>query len=214
LRLQSALIHSLLLAGLATSTQARAQSDASIEEASQTFQLGTVDVRDNRDAVSGDEQRLGASEMRLRNADTVADAVRQLPGATLSRNSRNEEMIYLRGFDSRQVPVYVDGVPLYVPYDGYVDFSRFTTFDLSEIRVAKAGASLMYGPNTLGGAINLVTRKPVKPFEGDARIGAGAGGERKAAVNLGVKLGNWFYQLGASYLDADSFQLPKGFKDF
>jgi iron complex outermembrane receptor protein len=122
LRLQSALIHSLLLAGLATSTQARAQSDASIEEASQTFQLGTVDVRDNRDAVSGDEQRLGASEMRLRNADTVADAVRQLPGATLSRNSRNEEMIYLRGFDPRQVPVFVDGVPLYVPYDGYVDF--------------------------------------------------------------------------------------------
>jgi iron complex outermembrane receptor protein len=111
LRLQSALIHSLLLAGLATSTQARAQSDASIEEASQTFQLGTVDVRDNRDAVSGDEQRLGASEMRLRNADTVADAVRQLPGATLSRNSRNEEMIYLRGFDPRQVPVFVDGVP-------------------------------------------------------------------------------------------------------
>jgi iron complex outermembrane receptor protein len=108
LRLQSALIHSLLLAGLATSTQARAQSDASIEEASQTFQLGTVDVRDNRDAVSGDEQRLGASEMRLRNADTVADAVRQLPGATLSRNSRNEEMIYLRGFDPRQVPVFVE----------------------------------------------------------------------------------------------------------
>jgi iron complex outermembrane receptor protein len=115
LRLQSALIHSLLLAGLATSTQARAQSDASIEEASQTFQLGTVDVRDNRDAVSGDEQRLGASEMRLRNADTVADAVRQLPGATLSRNSRNEEMIYLSGVDPRQVPLYVDGVPLNVP---------------------------------------------------------------------------------------------------
>ena len=67
--------------------------------------------------------------MRQRNADTVADAVRLLPGATLSRNNRNEEMIYLRGFDPRQVPVFVDGVPLYVPYDGYVDFGRFTTFD-------------------------------------------------------------------------------------
>lgn len=216
-RLQSTLAHALLLAGLAASTQAQAQSGTSAAQSSQTFQLGTVDVhgaRDEAEAISGDEQRLDAAEMRQRNADTVADAVRLLPGATLSRNNRNEEMIYLRGFDPRQVPVFVDGVPLYVPYDGYVDFGRFTTFDLSEIRVAKAGASLMYGPNTLGGAINLVTRKPVKSFEGDARIGAGAGGERKAAVNLGGNLGTWYYQLGASYLDADSFPLPKGFKDF
>ncbi len=216
-RLQSTLAHALLLAGLAASTQAQAQSGTSAAQSSQTFQLGTVDVRDDREergAISNDEQRTDAAEMRRRNADTVADAVRLLPGATLSRNNRNEEMIYLRGFDPRQVPVFVDGVPLYVPYDGYVDFGRFTTFDLSEIRVAKAGASLMYGPNTLGGAINLVTRKPVKSFEGDARIGAGAGGERKAAVNLGGNLGTWYYQLGASYLDADSFPLPKGFKDF
>lgn len=145
----------------------------------------------------------------------MSEAVRLLPGVSLSRvGARNEEMIYLRGFDSRQVPVYVDGVPLYVPYDGYVDFSRFTTFDLAEIRVAKADASLLYGPNTLGGAINLVTRKPARPFEGDARLGLGAGQMRKAAVNLGGNQGAWYYQLGASYLDADGFPLPKGFKDY
>lgn len=133
-RLQSTLAHALLLAGLAASTQAQAQSGTSAAQSSQTFQLGTVDVRDDREergAISNDEQRTDAAEMRRRNADTVADAVRLLPGATLSRNNRNEEMIYLRGFDPRQVPVFVDGVPLYVPYDGYVDFGRFTTFDLS-----------------------------------------------------------------------------------
>ena len=123
-------------------------------------------------------------------------------------------VVYLRGFDVRQVPLFIDGIPAYVPYDGYVDFGRFTTFDLAEIRVAKADASLLYGPNTLGGAINLVTRKPVKPFEGDARLGFGSGQTRKAAVNLGGNQGLWYYQLGASYLDADSFPLPGGFKDY
>lgn len=190
-------------------------SAGAVQAAQGVFELGTVTVVGSPvPASTADEAVLGQQEIARDNADTVADAVRLLPGVSLTRNSRNEEMLYLRGFDARQVPVYVDGVPLYVPYDGYVDFGRFTTFDLAEIRVAKAGASLLYGPNTLGGAINLVTRKPVKAFEGDARLGLGAGQTRKAAVNLGGNQGLWYYQLGASYLDADGFPLPKGFTDY
>lgn len=191
-------------------------SAGAVQAADGVFELGTVTVvgAPVKSQAAG-EAVLGQEEIARNNADTVSDAARLLPGVSISRvGARNEEMIYVRGFDSRQVPVFVDGVPLYVPYDGYVDFGRFTTFDLAEIRVAKADASLLYGPNTLGGAINLVTRKPVRPFEGDARLGFGAGQTRKAAVNLGGNQGSWYYQLGASYLDADSFPLHKGFKDY
>ncbi len=180
-----------------------------------TFQLGTVVVTGSANAPdSVAEQVLGKDEMQRNNADTVGAAVATLPGASLSRNNRNEETVFLRGFDVRQVPVFVDGVPLYVPYDGYIDFARFTTFDLAEIRVAKSGASLLYGPNTLGGAINLVTRKPVRVFEGDVRLGLASGNEKQAAVNIGSNQGLWYFQLGASYLDANSFPLPGGFRDF
>ena len=180
-----------------------------------TFQLGTVVVSASAHASeSVAEQVMGKDAIQQSNADTVSAAVATLPGASLSRNSRNEETVFLRGFDARQVPVFVDGVPLYVPYDGYIDFARFTTFDLSEIRVAKAGASLLYGPNTLGGAINLVTRKPVRAFEGDVRLGLASGSEKQTAVNIGSNQGMWYFQLGASYLAADSFRLPGGFKDF
>ena len=180
-----------------------------------SFQLGTVVVTGAaQGAEQGAEQVLGKDAIQKRNADTVGSAVVALPGASLSRNSRNEDTVYLRGFDARQVPMFVDGVPLYVPYDGYVDFGRFTTFDLAEIRVATSGASLLYGPNTLGGAINLVTRKPVRVFEGDVRLGVGSGSEKMGAINLGTQQGAWYAQLGLSYLDADGFPLPKGFKDY
>lgn len=68
----------------------------------------------------------------------VSKALNLLPGVTLTASGpRNESMVSVRGFDLRQVPVYMDGIPVYVPYDGYVDLARFTTFDLAAVDVSK-----------------------------------------------------------------------------
>ncbi|MGB3393476.1 MAG: TonB-dependent receptor [Stenotrophomonas sp.] len=183
--------------------------------AGKTFELGRVVVLGKREAgPPTGESAITREQLDALNRETVGEAVAIAPGVALSNNSRNETMVYVRGFDPRQVPVFLDGIPQYVPYDGYIDFGRFTTFDLAEIRVAKGAASLLYGPNTLGGAINLVSRKPTAPLQGDVRIGAGSGGERKAAGNLGMRQGDWYLQAGWSWLDADGFPLPGGFKDY
>lgn len=172
------------------------------------FQLGTVDVVASPiDTTVPGETVIKGEALEQFNRDTLGKAVALTPGISLSRNSRNEDIVYLRGFDVRQMPLFIDGIPAYVPYDGYVDFSRFTIFDLAEIRVAKGAASLLYGPNTLGGAINLVSRKPVKELEGDLRAGFGAGSLQKYAANVGSNQGKWYVQLGASYTDSNYFPL-------
>jgi len=181
--------------------------------ADNVFQLGTVEVVGSRatEEIAG-ETVVDAVTLEKFNRDTLGSATSLVPGLSLSRNTRNEDMLYLRGFDRRQVPLFIDGIPVYVPYDGFVDFSRFTTFDLAELRVAKGAASLLYGPNTLGGAVNLVSRKPSQKFEGDARLGFFEGDGKKAAINLGSNQGNWYVQVGASYLEADTFPLSDDFK--
>lgn len=166
------------------------------------FELGTVEVAGSPlPSPDPAESVVKADDLRRFNRDTLGAAVVLTPGMNLSRNSRNEDIVYLRGFDVRQVPLFIDGIPAYVPYDGYVDFGRFTTFDLAEIRVAKGAASLLYGPNTLGGAINLVSRKPRTGLEGDLKAGVGSGGLQTYAVNVGSNQGPWYFQLGASYTD-------------
>ena len=151
-------------------------------------------------------------DIRTYNRETVGDAVNLLSGVTISTNSRNEQTVYLRGYDSRQAPLFIDGIPVYVPYDGYVDFGRFGTADLAAIQVAKGFSSVVYGPNTLGGAINLISRKPRKAFEGDVSAGFGEEGARQAAVNLGSNQGNWYVQAGAAYRAADGFSLSGDFQ--
>jgi iron complex outermembrane receptor protein len=142
---------------------------------------------------------------------TLSEALNLLPGVHLANiGARNESVVWVRGFDLRQVPVFVDGIPVYVPFDGYVDMGRFTTFDLAEIQVAKGGSSVLYGPNTLGGAINLVTRKPRRPFEANGALGLITAG-RQANLNVGGAWGQFYAQLGLSHLQRDSFPLAKNF---
>lgn len=181
------------------------------------FELGTVQVNASHNPVGeiGEDQVSSVvtrEEMRTFNRDNVADAVNLLSGITVSNNSRNEKMINLRGYDVRQVPLFIDGIPVYVPYDGYVDFNRFTTADLSAIQVAKGFSSVSFGPNALGGAINLISRKPQSAFEGDVSAGVASGKQQRYAVNVGSNLGLWYIQAGASYSDADYFPLSKDFK--
>lgn len=181
--------------------------------AQEAFQLGTVLVQGSqRPAAQDTEDVTTMQQIEQFNASTVGAAAALVPGVSMTRNSRNEDMITLRGFDQRQVPLFLDGVPLYVPYDGYPDLGRFWTTDLAEVRVAKGAASLLYGPNALGGAINLVTRKPVKAFEGDVRLGIASGSDRRGAVNVGGRQTMWYWQLGASYIEADTFPLSSDFQ--
>lgn len=180
------------------------------------FTLGTLTVTGARVQVGEMPQDHASSlvtrsDMQQFNRDTVGDAVNLLPGVTLSGNSRNEMLVFLRGFDARQVPLFVDGVPVYVPYDGYVDFNRFGTQDLAGIQVAKGFSSIAYGPNALGGAINVVTRKPSRAFEGDVALGVADGQDRRAAVNLGTRQGPWYAQFGLSHRQADGFRLSRDF---
>lgn len=91
----------------------------------------------------------------------VSRALNLLPGVTLTTSGpRNESMVSIRGFDLRQVPVYMDGIPVYVQYDGYVHLARFTTFDLSAVDISKGFSSVLYGPNSLSSkAFNPILSK-------------------------------------------------------
>lgn len=181
------------------------------------FELGTIQVSAKKSSIGevGEEQVASVitrQDMQTFNRENVGDAVNLLSGVTLSNGVRNEKMIYLRGYDARQAPLFIDGIPVYVPYDGYVDYNRFSTADLSAIQVVKGFSSVAYGPNAIGGAINLVSRKPRMPFEGDVRIGFGSGNEQMTSVNLGSNQGMWYIQAGASYADADYYPLSSDFK--
>ncbi|CBL44561.1 TonB-dependent outer membrane receptor [gamma proteobacterium HdN1] len=184
--------------------------------AAEPFMLGTLVVNGGRVEAGevGDAKVASVvtrEDMQKHDRYNVGDALNLLSGVTLSTNSRNEKTIAVRGFDSRQVPLFIDGIPVYVPYDGYVDFNRFTTADLAAIQVAKGYSSVAFGANALGGAINLISRRPTGVFEGDASLGVGSAAERRVAVNAGSNQGLWYVQSGVSWLENDGYPMSSDF---
>lgn len=179
------------------------------DTSSDVFTLGEVSVSSNKIGPAFNSVRSSRLQTFARN--DAAQALNLLPGVTLSEvGPRNEAMLYIRGFDLRRVPVLIDGIPVYVPYDGYVDLARFTVFDLSEVQISKDYTSVNYGPNAMGGAINLITRKPVNKFELDGATGWQSGGYR-SNFNVGSNLGKFYIQAGVSRYKRNYFPMSKDF---
>lgn len=150
--------------------------------------------------------------------DGLTDALNLIPGTatTPGTGQRNETQISIRGFDRWQVPLLMDGIRLYLPADNRIDFDRFLTPDLSELQVSKGYVSVLNGPDAMGGAINLVTRKPVKPFEAEVRASAALaeGGQyngHTVYTHLGGRQQQWYYQASAQQRDLDHWRLSRDF---
>ncbi|HYO80925.1 MAG TPA: TonB-dependent receptor [Bryobacteraceae bacterium] len=156
---------------------------------------------------------LDEAEYRLRNLPKVADALNLLPGVTIQKiGPRNERGVYVRGFDFRQVPLYMDGIPVYVPYDGYVDLDRFLTYDVSEIQVAKGFTSPLYGPNAVGGAINMISKAPNSRLNMDLGTGSASGDQVHGFLNAGTRFRRFWAQASVAWLSSDSFPLSHRFQ--
>ncbi|MEO5586644.1 MAG: TonB-dependent receptor [Novosphingobium sp.] len=124
----------------------------------------------------------------------------------------------VQGWPLRPVPgaVSVDGIRVYLPADNRLDFGRFLTPDIAELQVAMGYASVLDGPGAMGGAINLVTRKPTKALEAELRgtlnldRGADYAGYNVFAL-LGTKHDTWYAQASFARSIHDHWDLPGRF---
>lgn len=201
------------LGGLAQVLAAPAPALAEVGRA----ELPVVEVIANRlPGVADNVQVVEAADLESASRQNVAKALDQLPGVYVTPlGARSESLVNVRGFDSRQVPLYVDGVPVYVPYDGNIDLARLGVWDVESLRVTRAGGSVLYGPNALGGAINVVTRRPDQGVEFAVRAGVTLDDSldqqrQDAGLRASAAGQHWYVQGSFLAADQDFFRLPSG----
>jgi len=210
------LFRTFLLAGAMFAGAAQAQTQ---ETRGDVYTLGELQVTARNRA---GEQVGGAvvthEQLRRFNKVSVDQALDLVSGtaAGASGGSRNERLVFVRGFDRFQTTLSIDGVRVFLPADNRIDFARFLTADLSEMQVSKGYVSVLDGPGGLGGAINLVTRKPVQPFEAEMQAGVGldrdgTGASYGVSGRLGFRTDHFYGQVSGARNERDHWALPKDF---
>jgi len=199
---------------------ALAQASAAQNAADDVFTLGQITITAQRAQESFGDNVISRDEMWGFDTNTLDSAIKLVPGVmtTLDTNGRrNEHDIFVRGFGRWQVPLSIDGVRIYLPADNRLDFNRFLTADLAEVQIRKGYVSVLDGPGGLGGAINLVTRKPTRAFESEVRTSVDTG--RDASYNgwngyamVGTKQESFYAQASISYLDREAWELSDDFR--
>ncbi|MFA7228861.1 MAG: TonB-dependent receptor [Melioribacteraceae bacterium] len=191
---------------LLTSIYAQGKNDSL-----RTFNLGEVIVTSQRPVIikSSSVFDVNLERIEATGGADISKAVGFEPGVYISSSSKNESKIYLRGFDQRDISVFIDGVPIYQPYDGLVDLSNLPVNVIGKITVSKGMPSLLYGANSMGGTINLISKTCDYPFTADLNLEHGFA--QKASAGFNGTTGSVYYSLNGSFSKSNGFKLPGSF---
>ncbi len=117
-------------------------------------------------------QTISGGQLRERGAQSLKDLSAWVPGLFIPQyGSRQITSVYMRGVGSRMntpaVGLYVDDMP-------WVDKSsfHFALDDVERVEVLRGPQSTLYGRNTMGGLMRVVTRNPLNYQGTDIRLGA------------------------------------------
>ncbi|MCK4835228.1 MAG: TonB-dependent receptor [Candidatus Aminicenantes bacterium] len=93
----------------------------------------------------------------------LGDVMGYVSGIYVSEGQKNESNIQIRGLSSNRLTLLYDGIPIYEPYFNSFDLNTLTTSGIEAVKVIKGANSVLYGPNTMGGVINVVSMRPTYP---------------------------------------------------
>lgn len=160
--------------------------------------------RDDSSAVSVIELGLpGQASAPSASRLSVAELIVGQPGVQVRRTGGLGQFsgASLRGSAPGQVAVFLDGIPLSRSSQSAVDLSLLPLDGLERVEVYRGVPPLSLGSETVGGAIDLVTRQSQGPQSGWVSLGSGSFGLRR--VSVGYKAPRPKVMLTLGYQSAD-----------
>nr|WP_315488286.1 TonB-dependent receptor [uncultured Rhodoferax sp.] len=168
-------------------------------------QLAPTVVTANRVAtpiadVLGDVSVINRDTLDLAGQSSLRDVLSQLPGVQMTANGsyRSNTGIFLRGASSSQTLVLIDGVRVGSATSGGASFENMPLSRIERIEVLRGPASALYGPDAVGGVIQIFTREGAPGLQADANIGYGTDGQQQAGASVRGSNGTIGYSLGFS----------------
>ncbi len=161
------------------------------------------------DQVSKALDIVSAADAESRGIYSISDALRFLPGLRVATRGGPGDFtsIETRGLPEQDTAVLIDGFrfrdPTSIQGDATAYIGDLFLVDSTRIEVLRGSGSSLYGTNSVGGTVNIITDPGGGPFHGDLDLqGGGLGLFRGVARIAGSADENRLsYSLGVSHLN-------------
>ena len=146
--------------------------------------------------------------LKQQNIEKMADLQFSVPNFTMAESGIGTN-VFIRGIGSgnnqgfeQSVGVYVDGI-----HHGRAQQARAPFFDLQRVEVLRGPQSILFGKNSVAGALNMTTARPTNEFEGYVELNHGfTFGDTETALVLSGPVSDRFrYRLAGRYHESDGY---------
>ncbi|MBB3827026.1 TonB-dependent vitamin B12 receptor [Xanthomonas arboricola] len=174
----------VLAVGLSLCVAHLAQAEAAVD-------LDEVVVTASRTAQTQDQTLapvtvIDRAQIERRQVNSLQDLLRGEAGVSLANNGGpgKPASLFLRGTESDQVVVLIDGVRIGSATSGGAALQDLPIEQIERIEIVRGPFSSLYGSEALGGVIQIFTRRPQGSFVPTLSVAAGSNNARRYGAGL------------------------------
>jgi len=138
----------------------------------------------------------------------LSDILKFIPGSMVTFGDKDTFTLKLRGIGASRIALLVDGVPVYEPYFATFDLKTISAGGIDTVQVTKGPSSVLYGPNTLGGLVNVITKRPAVEPKLTLTGSYGDKDTKGLGADGSASWGKFSLAADALYQGSDGFSFP------
>ncbi|MBI1994485.1 MAG: TonB-dependent receptor, partial [Deltaproteobacteria bacterium] len=147
-------------------------------------------------------------EIQEKKAETVLEVLRNVPGLDVvqSGSRGTTTSVFIRGSESDQVLVLIDGVEVNLTTTGGFNFAHWTTENIERVEILRGAGGTLYGSQAIGGVVHIITKAGKGKPEVTLTTEGGNGHTHRQLLALRGGTEKIGYSLSASRLETSGFQ--------
>ncbi|WP_372881741.1 TonB-dependent receptor family protein [Psychromonas sp.] len=206
-----------LITGLISSHTQAAESEQIEKMVITASVLGNSEVEEIR-TYQGNRSIMTSEVLKKTSARSIDTALQQVPGIKVNDETGTGVLpnVSVRGLDgsrSGYSQFLLDGIPMTLAPYGHTGQSLFpaTLAMIDRIDVVRGGAAVQYGPNNVGGVINLISKPIPEQWKTSLNERITFFGDNKTLYDTYLSSGgavneNFAVRLSANFLSGESFR--------
>ena len=202
----------LAVAVVAAGMAAAVQANDSVHKLDNVHKLDKVEVTASRTAQTVDQALapvtvITREEIELSQATSVTELLNKTPGMQITGygGPGSKAGVYLRGTASAQTLVLVDGIPVRSGDFGEAPLQYMDPDQIEKIEIVRGPKSGLYGPDAVGGVIQIFTREGKGDPRARVKLGVGSRGTGEYGLSYGGEVDGTRFNIGAKLFETSGY---------